>query len=75
MAEGAKITPADLEMEVPCGRYDGTGLKDARELLGKEPLAKTLSHNRDNLTKVAQELGISCPTLHDPMEKYGMPKD
>ena len=33
MAEGAKITPADLEMEAPRARYEGMGLKEAREVL------------------------------------------
>ena len=40
MAEGAKITPADLEMEAPRARYEGMGLKEAREALEKELLAE-----------------------------------
>ncbi|MFH1336565.1 MAG: sigma 54-interacting transcriptional regulator, partial [Candidatus Zixiibacteriota bacterium] len=75
MAEGAKkITPADLEMEAPRTRYEGMGLRDAREALEKELLTKALSHNRDNLTKAAQELGVSRPTLYDLMEKFEIPK-
>ena len=75
MAEGAKITPVDLEMEAPRSRYEAMGLKEARETLEKELLLKALSRNSGNLTKAALELGISRPTLYDLMEKFGMPKD
>jgi two-component system, NtrC family, response regulator len=74
MADGTKITAADLEMESPRARYAGMGLKEARESLEKELLAKALARNSDNMTKAAQELGISRPTLYDLMEKFGMPK-
>jgi two-component system NtrC family response regulator len=74
MAEGARITPVDLEMETPRSKYEAMGLKEARETLEKELLLKALSRNSDNLTKVAMELGVSRPTLYDLMEKFGMPK-
>lgn len=75
MAEGAKITPADLEMEVPRARYEGMGLKEARESLEKELLAKAIARNSGNLTRAAQELGVSRPTLYDLMEKFDIPKE
>ena len=75
MAEGAKITPADLEMEAPRARYEGMGLKEARESLEKELLAKALARNSGNLIKAATELGISRPTLYDLMEKHEIPKE
>ena len=75
MAEGAKITPVDLEMEAPRSRYEGMGLKESRELLEKELLTKALARSGGNLSKAAQELGISRPTLYDLMEKFGMPKE
>jgi two-component system NtrC family response regulator len=43
--------------------------------LEKEMLAKALSGNKGNLTRVATELGISRPTLYDLMEKFGIPKE
>ena len=75
MAEGAKITPADLEMEAPRARYEGMGLKEARESLEKELLAKAIARNSGNLTRAAQELGVSRPTLYDLMEKFDIPKE
>ncbi len=75
MADGPKIAPADLEMEAPRARYEGMGLKEAREALEKDLLAKAIARNSSNLTKAAMELGISRPTLYDLMEKFGIPKE
>jgi two-component system NtrC family response regulator len=75
MAEGAKITPVDLEMETvaPRPRYEGMRLKEARETLEKELLAKAMARSDGNLTKAAMELGVSRPTLYDLMEKFEIP--
>jgi len=62
-------------MEAPRARYEGMGLKEARESLEKELIIKSLARNGGNLTKAAMELGINCPTLHDLMEKFGIPKE
>jgi len=75
MAEGAKITAADMELGVPNAPSEILGLKEAREALEKDLLAKALARNSGNLTKAAQELGISRPTLYDLMEKFEMPKE
>jgi len=56
-------------------RYEGMGLKESRELLEKELLTKALARSGGNLSKAAQELGISRPTLYDLMEKFEMPKE
>jgi two-component system NtrC family response regulator len=75
MAEGKKITPADLEMEAPRQKYESMGLKEAREALEKELIMKALVRNNRNVSKAATELGLSRPTLYDLMEKYGIPKE
>lgn len=75
MAGNAKIDPVDLEMEPPRERYEGMGLREARESLEKDLLSKALARHQGNLTKAAGELGISRPTLYDMMEKFGIPKE
>jgi len=72
MAEGIKLNPADLEMEVPKLEYDGMSLKEARDTLEKELIKKALFRNQGNITKAAKELDISRPTLYDLMEKAGI---
>jgi two-component system, NtrC family, response regulator len=70
MAEGQRLTPEDLELGSPYAtRYEGKGLKQAREALEKEIIQKALAKNKGNLTQTANELGISRPTLHELIEK------
>jgi len=79
MAEGVKITPADLDMAEfappPEQKYENMGLKEAREKIEKELITKALARNRGNLSKTAADLGISRPTLYDMMAKLGLLRD
>ena len=72
MAEGSKITPADLEMEAPEDSRGAASLKEAREALEREMVTRALAINNDNVTRAAEELGISRPTLYELMEKLGI---
>ncbi|MCE5264397.1 MAG: PEP-CTERM-box response regulator transcription factor [Deltaproteobacteria bacterium] len=72
MAEGRKVKPADLELEEPAGRFEGMTLRAARETLEREMILKVLARQKDNITRAAEELGISRPTLYELMEKLGI---
>jgi two-component system NtrC family response regulator len=72
MAEGRKVTPADLEMATPKSKYENMGLKEAREALEKEMLLNALARNRGNMSKAATDLGVSRPTLYDLIDKFGI---
>jgi len=74
MAEGSKVTPMDLELSSPYMKYEGQGLREAREALEKDLIEKSLAKNRRNITKVAEELRVSRPTLYELMEKLGIGK-
>ena len=74
MAEGPKINPQDLEMESAHSKYQGLGLKEAREAMEKDLIQKILSRNKGNITKAAEVLGVSRPTLYELMEKLEIPK-
>jgi two-component system NtrC family response regulator len=75
MAEGPKVTPIDLELASQFAKYEGGGLKGAREALEKDFIKKALVQNKGNVTKAAEELGVSRPTLYELMEKLGMKKE
>ena len=75
MADYKKVTPADLELTSPYARYEGKGLKEAREALERDMVQRALARNRGNLTSVASELGISRPSLYDLMDKLGIGKE
>jgi two-component system NtrC family response regulator len=69
MAEGSKVTPADLELSSPQVSYEGKGLKEAREALERELIQRALDRHKGNITRTAEELCISRPTLYELMEK------
>jgi two-component system NtrC family response regulator len=74
MAEGAKVTPRDLELTSSYAGYRGMGLKEAREALEKDLIQRSLTRNKGSITKVAKELGVSRPTLYELMQKLGIEK-
>jgi two-component system NtrC family response regulator len=72
MAEGQKVTQADLEFQSPYEKYEGKGLREARESLEKDFIQRALSKHKGSVTHAASELGISRPTLYELMEKLGV---
>lgn len=69
MAEGTKLTPADLELDSPYAKYEGQGLKEAREAMERHLIRQTLTKFQGNISKTAAELGISRPALYELMDK------
>lgn len=72
LAEGSRLTPEDLELDSPYSRYEGQGLREAREALEKELIQRALARHQGNITRSAVELGISRPTLHELLRKYAL---
>ena len=71
MAEGSRITAADLELS---GAASATrqGLRELRAGLEKETIKAALKRNRGNISQTASELGISRPTLYGLLTKFGI---
>jgi two-component system, NtrC family, response regulator len=74
MTESSKINPLDLELTTALGKYQGLGLKEARDALEKDMIKKCLQRNKGNITQTADELGVSRPTLYELMEKLNISK-
>ena len=72
LAEGAKVTPENLELSSPYAKYEGQGLREAREALDRELIQQALGRRQGNLTRTASDLGISRPTLYELMQKLGI---
>jgi two-component system NtrC family response regulator len=71
MAEGSRITAADLELAA--GAVTGRqGLRELRAGLEKETISAALKRNRGNISQTASELGISRPTLYGLLTKFGI---
>jgi two-component system NtrC family response regulator len=76
MAEGSWVTPVDLELASSYAKYEGENLnlKEAHDAMDRDLLKRAISRNKGNLTKAAEELGLSRPTLYELMEKLGINK-
>lgn len=72
MTEGKQITDQDLDLVSVNGSGAGKGLKEAREALERDMIQQAMARHKGNMTKVAEELKISRPTLYDLAEKLGI---
>jgi two-component system NtrC family response regulator len=72
IADGPFIGPVELELEVPVGAAHGSAstLKEVREELEREVIARALRENGGNISKTAKMLGVSRPTLYDLIARY-----
>ena len=52
-------------------RFDAT-LKDVREVAEREAIVRVLSRSNGNLSRAAEMLGISRPTLYDLLNRFGL---
>jgi len=75
MAKGAKITPADLDLDAGPGRHEGTTLREVRDSVEKELVQRALKRHNGNVTRAAAELDISRPTMYELMEKLCIPRE
>lgn len=71
MSEGRRITPEDLELTAN-GHAPPASLKDAREILEREMISRSLRKHAGRITSAAAELGISRPTMYELIEKLGV---
>jgi two-component system NtrC family response regulator len=75
MAEGNRVTPADLELSALTVATPGRGLKEAREAVERELIQHALRRHGGKIAPAATELGISRPTLYELMEKLGIQRE
>jgi two-component system NtrC family response regulator len=74
MADGKRITRADMELTDTGDRASIATLKEARENLERDMVQQALKRHSGRITSAAVELGISRPTLYELMEKLGIAK-
>jgi two-component system NtrC family response regulator len=71
MAEGHALRAADFGLAAPPGDALPT-LKDVREDAEREAIVRVLSRSNGNLSRAADMLGISRPTLYDLLNRFGL---
>jgi two-component system NtrC family response regulator len=75
MADGKRLTTADLELDGVSDRPHASNLKEAREGVEREMIQKALRKHGGKIAPAAADLGISRPTLYELMDKLGLKRD
>ena len=73
MADGTSLTPVDLGLQDKgeCGS-ELLNLRQIREEAEKQAIIRVLGRVNGNVSKAAELLGVSRPTLYDLMERFGL---
>jgi two-component system NtrC family response regulator len=74
MSDGLVVTPPDLELEAPAGAEATRSLREVRDEAERRHVQLVLQRRDGNISQAAGELGISRPTLHELIKKYGLRK-
>ena len=72
MAEGSRLTPADLELASAYVEPKDNGLLQARAALEKDMIRQALARHNGNITQTAAELDVSRTTLYERIQKHGI---
>ena len=70
MSEGTTISPGDIGLGSDQYSEQILDLKKARENVDRKFIYMAIMKNNGNISKAAEELGLSRPTLHNLLKKY-----
>ena len=72
MAEGTRITPEDLGLELTDAAARPLGLREARDQAEQESVIKAMGRCNGNIAQAAELLGVTRPTLYSLLDKYDL---
>ena len=72
MADGTEITPADLELEDAPVESHPFSLREVREVTERAAIQRALGYSDSNVSRTAELLGVTRPTLYNLMKKHGL---
>jgi two-component system, NtrC family, response regulator len=73
MADGQYLTPEDLELAEAEGTSEPFDLRELRERAERRAIHRALMHHGNNVSRAAELLGITRPTLYGLIKKYDIP--
>ncbi len=72
MADGTTIGAADLGLAPVDADSTALNLRQVRDEAERHAVLRVLGHADGNLSKAAEMLGVSRPTLYDLMHRFGL---
>jgi two-component system NtrC family response regulator len=75
MAEGRYVTAADMGLATDGEQRPNVNLREIRKEAETLAIRNALAYADGNISKTAQLLGVTRPTLYDLLEKYGIQYD
>lgn len=72
MADGKRVTAADLDLDEAAADADPISLRAVREAADRAAIRRALARTDGNISGAAKLLGISRPTLYDLLKSYEM---
>jgi two-component system NtrC family response regulator len=75
MADGKLVSAADLGLNVEGEEPESLNLREVRQRAESKAIRVALTKSFGNISKAAELLGVTRPTLYDLMSKYGMTAD
>ncbi len=72
MAEQRRVSLEDLGLAPSYARYSSMTLREARDAVDRELVEAALARSDGNMSRAAEELGISRPTLYELIDKLSI---
>ena len=73
MAEGKQVNAADMGLSgIEEQESISLNLREVRQHAETKAIRAVLTKNYGNISRAAEQLGITRPTLYDLMNKYGL---
>jgi len=75
MAEGKQVTADDLGISTGDAVAESLNLREVRQSAESKAIRAALMKNFGNISRAAEQLGVTRPTLYDLLGKYGLSAD
>ncbi|MGB5628603.1 MAG: sigma 54-interacting transcriptional regulator, partial [Woeseiaceae bacterium] len=75
MADGKMVTAQDMGLQGDFEEADSLNLREVRQVAESKAIRVALTKSYGNISKAAEMLGITRPTLYDLLNKYGLSAD
>jgi len=72
MAEGSQISAEELQLSAGSEESQPFNLREVRDQAEASAVSRALTYVEGNVSKAAELLGVSRPTLYDLVNKYGL---